>query len=85
MAITFTDDVNQLSTSKTVNTYMTPLRLGNKFVSKTFYTKNIYYSIALLCIKNGVLRYFIQHKNILKIFKDISCAFFITIVSISNH
>ena len=71
--------------SKTVNTYMTPLRLGNKFVSKTFYTKNIYYSIALLCIKNGVLRYFIQHKNVLKIFKDISCALFITLVSISNH
>ena len=56
--------------------------------SLTFFIMNvekIHYSIALLCIKNGVLRYFIQHKNILKIFKDISCAFFITIVSISNH
>ena len=62
MAITFTDDVNQLSTSKTVDAYLTPLRLGNKFVSKTFYTKNIYYSIALRCIKKWGIKYFILYK-----------------------
>ena len=39
MAITFSDDVNQLLTPKTFDAYLTPLRLGNKLVSKTFYAK----------------------------------------------